>query len=448
VAKDNSSNDKTKSRSAVASWSGYNYQGKVGIYVALCKIQELSSSDSTSLENFYVEYESLEGEDFDIKENEKILSRHQVKAIQKKYLSNYKEVLNGFDIEDVPEDSRYLHIVCEEIEGWGLRENDYSTKYPNRTWVGNHKNIKLYSYDDNREYCPIGEINDKCSQLIQDIFNTLNPDLHTHLQPGEAEDRFLRILENLDGEITKAHESMRENVSQRTYPAINFKDIKDIITEEDEISTNRDYEKNCRKLKNKFICSCEKAVQDYILDDVNIDQAKIEGFKSIYNKIVRKSNKNFMDLIYNFSFRMRENSSNIDFDETAIEEIIAKYIMEASLKDINTDKFLFDQLPQEKHVLSGIVGKQSISTSLKCNIQNFLRKSESIRPWSRDEFIVNQNITDDWKWNEELISSTQDHSKYSQGLINPEHLHRFTEADSIRLRSVKEAIRIKNQENE
>ena len=37
MAKDNSSNDKTKSRSAVASWSGYNYQGIIGIYVALKK---------------------------------------------------------------------------------------------------------------------------------------------------------------------------------------------------------------------------------------------------------------------------------------------------------------------------------------------------------------------------------------------------------------------------
>jgi hypothetical protein len=70
VAKDNSSNDKTKSRSAVASWSGYNYQGVIGIYVALKKITELITEDSAALNNlndFLIEYESPTGEDFDIK---------------------------------------------------------------------------------------------------------------------------------------------------------------------------------------------------------------------------------------------------------------------------------------------------------------------------------------------------------------------------------------------
>ena len=443
-----------KSRSATASWSGYNYQGTVGIYVALKKITELITEDSAALNNlndFLIEYESPTGEDFDIKKGEKILSRHQVKATQGKTLCSYRTVIDidkasSFNITGIDEDKRYLH-VSENVEGWGLTEEQHKEQYPDREWVNNPKKIQLYLYDDNREYCPIREIDDKCSNLIQSTFSILNPDLHTPLQPGEAENRFLRILENLDGEITKAHESMSENVGKRTYPTISFKDIKDIMTGEDEISTNRDYERNSRRLKNKFSRSCEQAVENFILDNANRDQAKIEGFKDIYNKILRKSNEDFMDLIYNFSFRHTKDRSETDFEETALEKIIAEYIMQAGENNINIDKFLFDQLSKEKHILSGIVAGEKLSPSIQKRILNFSSESVSIRPWSADQIIVNQLITKDWDWKKDLISSTKDPSnKYSQDLMNPEYPHRFIEADLIRLRSVDKAIKIKNQE--
>ena len=363
MAKDNSNNDKTKSRSAVASWSAYNYQGKVGIYVALHEIQELLSSSndaSLDLEKFYVEYESPEGEDFDIKKDSKTLSRHQVKATQGKTLCSYRTVIDkdsSFNITGVDEDKCYLH-VSENVEGWGLSEEQYKSKYPRRTWVANLKKIRLYPYDDNREYCPIKEIKGKCSQLIKKIFNKLNPESHGHLQSEEAEDRFWRILENLDGEITKAHKNMSKQGGKRTCPTICFQEIKDIINGEDEISTNRDYARNCRRLKDKFICSCEQAVDDFIRDNKseggaeNLYQDTRRKFLNICNEIIRKPNGDFMDLIYNFSFRFREDRTKIDFDEISVEKIITEYIMKTALDKLITEKFLCDELKKEKYILS------------------------------------------------------------------------------------------------
>ncbi len=69
---------------ATPSWNGFNYQGKVGLYVCLTLILEKlnnhgfnSQGFTDFLENHSIEYEWIE--DFSIKKNEQYLSLHQVK---------------------------------------------------------------------------------------------------------------------------------------------------------------------------------------------------------------------------------------------------------------------------------------------------------------------------------------------------------------------------------
>ncbi|MCH7391472.1 ABC-three component system protein [Acinetobacter dispersus] len=75
---------KSSLHDAVPSWNGFNYQGKVGLYVCLKNILEkLTSSDINSVEfnnfldSYSIEYEWIE--DFSIKNNESYISLHQVK---------------------------------------------------------------------------------------------------------------------------------------------------------------------------------------------------------------------------------------------------------------------------------------------------------------------------------------------------------------------------------
>jgi hypothetical protein len=121
-------------RNATSSWSGYLHQGKVGILLALRELHKcILSNEDISL--YKLEYESAE--DIDIKKQDIILSRHQVKAYKNaQYPNDYIDVLNeqkyerinseltlvqkGFQIhkydtqgnvlcEEVDENSRYLH---------------------------------------------------------------------------------------------------------------------------------------------------------------------------------------------------------------------------------------------------------------------------------------------------------------------------------------------------
>ena len=80
---------KRDTHNAVSSWSGYDYQGKVAIYWALCVINEKEDIDYS---DYLLEIESLE--DFTILYKGNPISIHQVKSYQdKKTFSPYKEAV-------------------------------------------------------------------------------------------------------------------------------------------------------------------------------------------------------------------------------------------------------------------------------------------------------------------------------------------------------------------
>ena len=81
---------------ATNSWSGYNYQGKIALFVVLQKINDLICGGKINeIENYSVELEWLE--DFSIlyKGNDGIQYRtiHQVKAKDKQNINDYGDAL-------------------------------------------------------------------------------------------------------------------------------------------------------------------------------------------------------------------------------------------------------------------------------------------------------------------------------------------------------------------
>lgn len=82
---------------ATPSWNGYNYQGKVGLYVCLenILIQARKGIDASSFAQFlsehHIEYEWIE--DFAIKRNDSYLSLHQVKHKSKNNFNDHVEAI-------------------------------------------------------------------------------------------------------------------------------------------------------------------------------------------------------------------------------------------------------------------------------------------------------------------------------------------------------------------
>lgn len=181
-------------RNAVASWSGYNHQGKVGIFLGLHKLSSLLSA-GRDFKEYSIEFEGAE--DVDIKRGGCTESRHQIKAYKDgKYPNSYKNVRkinsetarSGFNISGVDKNSRYLHTACE-IRGWDLNEEKFNEKYPRATYVSNDSNVKLYRYPDGKCYCELtSELKSDDSPI--DIFcrNEIKKVLSNKNHPFQSDD--------------------------------------------------------------------------------------------------------------------------------------------------------------------------------------------------------------------------------------------------------------------
>lgn len=77
-------------RSAIPSWSGYQYQGHIAIIVTLIQLIKLKS-EPQEVEKFELVLEEIE--DFSLYRENKVISIHQVKAEKKDSVSDYKEAL-------------------------------------------------------------------------------------------------------------------------------------------------------------------------------------------------------------------------------------------------------------------------------------------------------------------------------------------------------------------
>ena len=151
-----------KKNNATSSWSGYNHQGQVGIFLALKELNELLQKKELNellqkyeyFSKYSVEFEKEDGEDIDIICNNKIMSRHQVKAkTSGKVPSSYRDVLISFKNKGVPKNSMYLHTICK-IDGF----EEYKEKKKDEG-LQIH-NVKLYQYPDGNNYCRLSNVSE------------------------------------------------------------------------------------------------------------------------------------------------------------------------------------------------------------------------------------------------------------------------------------------------
>ncbi|PSU46612.1 hypothetical protein C9J12_18045 [Photobacterium frigidiphilum] len=139
---------KKSAGSATSTWSGFVYQGKVGLYHSL-KLLEQDNSLKYSLQ-----LDSLE--DFSIINNDFAISIHQVKAKLSKYRTSYldafKKVSDKSLLNIVNQDTeRFLHVTADIDD-----DDDYED--------GKNK-VCVYEYGDNK-YCKLSEIDGKIKETI------------------------------------------------------------------------------------------------------------------------------------------------------------------------------------------------------------------------------------------------------------------------------------------
>ncbi|TDJ77774.1 DUF4297 domain-containing protein [Pseudomonas putida] len=136
--------------SAISTWSGFVYQGKVALYHCLKLINQGDC-------DFQLQLDSTD--DFAIYKNNKLISAHQVKAKIGDYRSNYKDALKksaAIELDRIAGTKRYFHI-SQPIND----NSDYVD--------ANHERVEFYAYGDLR-HCELDKIEELTKQVIKEIY--------------------------------------------------------------------------------------------------------------------------------------------------------------------------------------------------------------------------------------------------------------------------------------
>ncbi|MFG0820643.1 ABC-three component system protein [Pseudomonas sp. GLN_3] len=138
--------------SAVSSWSGYVYQGKIALYHSLKLIHDGDLDFQLQLDS---------SDDFAIYKEGKIHTAHQVKAKISKYRSGYIKALEQstlIEFDKVKGTNRFFHVSVA-LDNTDDHEGNSGEK------------VKFYEYDD-KPYCGLGEIEEITKKIICKIFDT------------------------------------------------------------------------------------------------------------------------------------------------------------------------------------------------------------------------------------------------------------------------------------
>jgi len=138
--------------SAISSWSGFVYQGKIALYHCLKLIHEGDV-------DFELQLDSTD--DFAIYKSGLLVSAHQVKANIGKYRSNYSKALKKsakIELDRTKGTRRYFHISIAISN-----TSDYKDD--------NDEIVEFYSYGDDK-HCALGDIEKLTKSLITNICKT------------------------------------------------------------------------------------------------------------------------------------------------------------------------------------------------------------------------------------------------------------------------------------
>lgn len=204
---------------ATSIWSGYNHQGRVGLFVGLRELNGLKTAGIQDLGKWKLIFEL--GEDFQIiheidEESIEIISRHQVKAYNSTAFSKYSHVFtrhqkknskdelmtnddgsplmeDGFNEDGVPEGGRFIHVIRDlNITSW---QNDYG--------------IQLYEYPPENEdsspkkYCDFSNSTSSNDELM--TLAVLEIQKATGKSGAEASLVWKELQHNLQARISVAH---------------------------------------------------------------------------------------------------------------------------------------------------------------------------------------------------------------------------------------------------
>lgn len=272
---------------ATPSWSGYNYQGKIALYLFLITCNELkkagSSTDEHSLEIEYLE-------DIAILQDGKYHSLHQVKSVNSDLLSAYQDaiwiLLNKVEAYS-PAKGVYLHTVRRirshtKDDVMKLNASSNVTAIRERVlknFDSLYQTFQIYSYPSTgNTFCELHAINDEIDSQIELYLTSVG------ITGYDIEKKRLYLLNIIHNHIFDRHLE-RQQIAQKaldtkhTIPKIAFSVFEESLCKDHDEPD--EFYLLCR-LKEWFTNVCDEYVQQQLSNgqsnlDRLLDVARLVG---------------------------------------------------------------------------------------------------------------------------------------------------------------------------
>lgn len=313
---------------ASSKWSGYNYQGKVALYVALYLInnpREINKNDDENWDRFAVEIEGLE--DFSILKNNQYISIHQVKAYESSNtISNFKGALWGLlgksiDFQNIQKSCLHTLKRVKELEDRNFdnknkiklldpKEKSLESRYK-ESYISETEKLecafdKLSFYNQHSSYrldVELEEINLLVKEEIKTYYakNNFSTDkMHSDYVNGI----FNKLLYELDVYIYKRH---KKELTQNDY--IYFNKIIEYLNNGVDLATHEYFLLELRRCIGEWnLEHCDGCTED---EDFTDEQCKSCNIRMFRSEDVWIDNEKFIDFIRTINLHLLIDRNNL-----------------------------------------------------------------------------------------------------------------------------------------
>jgi len=267
--------DDTLPHTAIPTWSGFIYQGRVGLYYIL---KQLNSKSEDEINELIFQVDSIE--DFTIMKSDPNgnpipVSMHQVKAVKSEAYATYK---NDFDQLE----QKWAAVGIDTVEAFfHLATKNQNTKAEIEVL---HPNLKIYVYENNAESCTLSDIDDKIKAQIVLVLqkyniggsdNPSNVQLLSEILEKIVNDKVIYIHS-----LNHAGQAIRKAAFDNPIPLKSFLDalkidVTTLVQDENYFETI--IKSNLNRYYDEFCISCDDAI---MTDDTKI---KMDKYLVLFN---------------------------------------------------------------------------------------------------------------------------------------------------------------------
>lgn len=267
-----------KIHSAITTWSGFVYQGKIALYHSIKLL-----TDDVAAASYLLQLDSLE--DFAIMAAANTcLSLHQIKALKTKYYSGYEGAFKKLC-------AKGKHLKCKDLSFHVAVE--ITDKTPANIALV-HPNMKLYKYHDGEHYCPLKNVDAALEHIITEFYKK-----HAATDGWKQQAAYVTITKNVLDDVIqckvldihqKVHASVASDNALAYSETVSFSIIKSILEEDlndrtaGEVYIQALMKGDLNRYYEEWYLSCDEPVSQE-------NQDKMSGFMIFVNQL---SNSNFL----------------------------------------------------------------------------------------------------------------------------------------------------------